>query len=165
MEIYIIKKYQIISVDSSYRCDVQYTSIYSYIINYKYIISEQYLLYFQKYILSQIQSLSQIQQISYFYKCTKHNIVTIESKFKEDLNCEHTAPQSFFNKELPMRSDLHHLRPTWKIANSGRSSSPFNSINEMSVDYYYYGKNKTVTTKNQLTLRTGPNWTEETRSR
>ncbi|CAL6067530.1 Endonuclease_I [Hexamita inflata] len=64
----------------------------------------------------------------------------------EDLNCEHTVPQSFFNKELPMRSDLHHLRPTWKIANSGRSNSPFNSINEMSVDKYY-GKNKTVTTK------------------
>ncbi|CAL6018973.1 Extracellular_nuclease [Hexamita inflata] len=54
-----------------------------------------------------------------------------------DLNCEHTVPQSFFNKAAPMKSDLHHLRPTWKKANEGRSNFPFSNIMEEKVDKYY----------------------------
>ncbi|CAL6030009.1 Extracellular_nuclease [Hexamita inflata] len=64
----------------------------------------------------------------------------------EELNCEHTVPQSFFNKKLPMKSDLHHLRPTWKPANSARSNFPFKNIEESRVDEYY-GNNKQIVTR------------------
>jgi hypothetical protein len=44
------------------------------------------------------------------------------------MNVEHTWPQSFFDKALPMRSDLHHLLPTFQHPNSMRSNLPFGEI-------------------------------------
>jgi hypothetical protein len=44
------------------------------------------------------------------------------------MNVEHTWPQSFFNKSLPMRSDLHHLLPTFQHPNSMRSNLPFGEV-------------------------------------
>jgi endonuclease I len=41
---------------------------------------------------------------------------------------EHVWPQSFFNQNLPMRSDIHHLFPTWRTANSTRGSFPFGVV-------------------------------------
>ena len=29
------------------------------------------------------------------------------------INCEHTVPQSWFNQTVRMRSDMHHLFPTY----------------------------------------------------
>lgn len=43
-------------------------------------------------------------------------------------NCEHTFPQGFFNKNLPMRSDIHHLFPTDVAANSRRANDPFGLV-------------------------------------
>ena len=43
-------------------------------------------------------------------------------------NCEHTFPQSFFNQNLPMRSDVHHLFSTDVTANSRRGSDPFGLV-------------------------------------
>lgn len=40
-------------------------------------------------------------------------------------NCEHTFPQSLFNKNLPMRSDIHHLFSTDVTANGQRGNYPF----------------------------------------
>ncbi|CAL5997455.1 Extracellular_nuclease [Hexamita inflata] len=65
----------------------------------------------------------------------------------EELNCEHTVPQSFFNKAAPMKSDLHHLRPTWKTANSGRSNYPFNNVEESVVDKYFGTDRQVITNK------------------
>ncbi|CAL6067522.1 Extracellular_nuclease [Hexamita inflata] len=75
----------------------------------------------------------------------KFKFGTTDPNANPDLNCEHTIPQSFFNKAAPMRSDLHHLRPTWNTANSGRSNYPFNNIEESKVDKYY-GNNKQIVT-------------------
>jgi len=43
-------------------------------------------------------------------------------------NCEHTFPQGFFNQNLPMRSDIHHLFPTTVTSNSNRGSKPFGTV-------------------------------------
>lgn len=43
-------------------------------------------------------------------------------------NCEHTFPQGFFNSNLPMRSDVHHLFPTDVTSNSRRGNDPFGIV-------------------------------------
>jgi endonuclease I len=51
------------------------------------------------------------------------------------INCEHTWPQSFFNKQLPMVSDMHHLFPTLSKPNGMRGHHPFGMANEGRVVY------------------------------
>jgi endonuclease/exonuclease/phosphatase family metal-dependent hydrolase len=51
-----------------------------------------------------------------------------DTTFLDPINTEHTVPQSFFGRGDPMRSDLHHLFPTHKDANSARGSDPFGEI-------------------------------------
>ncbi len=46
----------------------------------------------------------------------------------EDMNTEHTWPQSLGAEELPARCDLHHLFPTDSGANSTRSAYPFGTV-------------------------------------
>ena len=43
-------------------------------------------------------------------------------------NCEHTFPQGFFNKNIPMRSDIHHLYSTDVTANGRRGNLPFGVV-------------------------------------
>lgn len=43
-------------------------------------------------------------------------------------NTEHTFPQGFFNSNLPMRSDIHHLFPTDVTSNSRRGNDPFGIV-------------------------------------
>lgn len=50
------------------------------------------------------------------------------------INCEHTVPQSFFNKSEPMRSDLHHLYPAYGTWNSTRSNHPFDEITDSQTE-------------------------------
>jgi hypothetical protein len=47
-------------------------------------------------------------------------------------NCEHTFPQGFFNSNVPMRSDIHHLFPTDVTANSRRGNDPFGVVSTAS---------------------------------
>lgn len=46
----------------------------------------------------------------------------------EGMNVEHTWPQSFFDKRLPMKSDLHHLLPTFVHPNGVRGHLPFGEV-------------------------------------
>ncbi|RYX93075.1 hypothetical protein EON78_06340 [bacterium] len=41
------------------------------------------------------------------------------------INCEHTWPQSFFGKAMPMVSDLHHMQSTLAFPNQMRGHHPF----------------------------------------
>lgn len=50
----------------------------------------------------------------------------VQVRFQFDT--EHVWPQSLFNRNLPMRSDIHHLFPTWRTANSTRGSFPFGTV-------------------------------------
>ncbi len=45
-----------------------------------------------------------------------------------NFNTEHTWPQSNFNEEEPMKSDLYHLFPTDITANSKRANYPFGKV-------------------------------------
>ena len=47
-------------------------------------------------------------------------------------NTEHTFPQSKYDSDEPMRSDLHHLFPTRVYVNSERSNHPFAEVNNAS---------------------------------
>ncbi len=55
------------------------------------------------------------------------------------INCEHTVPQSFFNEASPMRSDIHHLFPTYQNWNSTRSNHPFGEINDSQTTKWMRG--------------------------
>jgi len=57
------------------------------------------------------------------------------------INAEHTVPQSFFGKNEPMRSDIHHLFPTYSNWNSERSNHPFGEITDSSTDKWMYLSN------------------------
>lgn len=46
----------------------------------------------------------------------------------QGFNTEHTYPQSYFNENEPMRSDLHHLFPTEENANNYRSNYSFGIV-------------------------------------
>ncbi len=54
------------------------------------------------------------------------------------INCEHTVPQSFFNSDEPMRSDIHHLYPTYGSWNSVRSNYPFTDITDTETTKWMY---------------------------
>jgi len=54
--------------------------------------------------------------------------------FPNPINTEHTIPQSFFNQNAPMRSDLHHLFPTHQDANSRRGSLSFDDVVDSATD-------------------------------
>lgn len=62
-----------------------------------------------------------------------------ESKLEEledrlPYNCEHVVPQSWFNKEEPMRGDIHHLFTCEMKCNSFRGNNPY-------FDFPDYGSN------------------------
>jgi len=46
----------------------------------------------------------------------------------QGMNTEHTWPQSLFDSDLPMRSDLFHLFPTQQNANGLRANFPFGTV-------------------------------------
>lgn len=54
------------------------------------------------------------------------------------INCEHTVPQSFFGQGEPMKSDIHHLFPTYQNWNSTRSNHPFAEIDDNTTAKWMY---------------------------
>ncbi len=51
------------------------------------------------------------------------------------INCEHIVPQSFFSSGAePMKSDLHHLLPSYPNWNSTRSNFPFDEIDDADTE-------------------------------
>ncbi|MGV3526884.1 MAG: endonuclease I family protein [Candidatus Sericytochromatia bacterium] len=58
-----------------------------------------------------------------------------DGKKGDGINCEHTWPQSFFDKQGAMRTDLHHLFPTLSTPNSQRGSLPYGLASEGRVTY------------------------------
>ncbi|HAH31697.1 MAG TPA: hypothetical protein DCL44_05220 [Elusimicrobia bacterium] len=44
------------------------------------------------------------------------------------MNAEHMWPQAYFNKAYPMKSDLHHIQPTFLTPNGRRGSMPFTTV-------------------------------------
>ena len=61
------------------------------------------------------------ETVPYNYGNTSTGVVS-------NINCEHTIPQSWFKETVRMRSDMHHLYPTYIQWNSNRGSDPFAEI-------------------------------------
>ena len=57
------------------------------------------------------------------------------------INCEHTVPQSFFKARAPMKSDLHHIFPTFNKWNTYRSNSPYGDIDDSKTLKWFRGDN------------------------
>ncbi len=62
------------------------------------------------------------------YQESKTYSETNTSTSMANINCEHTVPQSWFSEVEVMRSDIHHLFPTFMQWNSDRGSDPFAEI-------------------------------------
>lgn len=60
-------------------------------------------------------------------------------------NTEHTWPQSFFDQESTMRSDIHHLFPTRVDVNGARSNFDFDEIPDDQTDKWYEGSSNQTT--------------------
>jgi len=63
--------------------------------------------------------------VTCIYTGRKARFNTRAGAASNNFNCEHTFPQSLFNQDLPMRSDLHHLFSTDDAANNSRGNLPF----------------------------------------
>ncbi|MCA8829397.1 endonuclease [Hymenobacter pini] len=61
------------------------------------------------------------------------------------INCEHTVPQSWFNEVVRMRSDIHHLFPTYDTWNSNRGSDPFADIPDNQTQLWMRGTSSQTT--------------------
>ena len=55
------------------------------------------------------------------------------------INCEHTVPQSWFNQTVRMRSDMHHLYPTYDTWNNLRGSDPYADIPDAQTQTWMRG--------------------------
>lgn len=61
-----------------------------------------------------------------------------EVSYPAPINTEHTVPQSFFSELLPMRSDIHHLFPSYDDWNNERSDNPFREIPDNQTTKWMY---------------------------
>jgi hypothetical protein len=52
----------------------------------------------------------------------------IDAQTNFNLNTEHTMPQSLFNSNVPMYSDMHHLFVSTAASNSERGNNPFGVV-------------------------------------
>ena len=57
--------------------------------------------------------------------------------YENGMNCEHIWPQSMYEGSDPMKSDMHHLRPSKSNVNSSRGNNPFNEIFDYDVQYWF----------------------------
>lgn len=62
------------------------------------------------------------------YTGTKIKAVNRTEAQNQGFDTEHTYPQSYFNSNEPMRSDIYHLYPTLSSANNARSNYHFGFV-------------------------------------
>jgi len=62
--------------------------------------------------------------------------------FNKGINTEHVWPQGLFDKNEPMRGDIHHIFPTRIEVNSARSNYPFDEIPDNQTDKWFYLSNE-----------------------
>ncbi len=71
-------------------------------------------------------------KVTCVYTGRQASFTTRSGANSNSFNCEHTWPQSLFNKTEPERSDIHHLFPTDANSNSRRGSYPFGIVSSAS---------------------------------
>jgi len=75
----------------------------------------------------ELERFDALQEIS-----MEHFMETLEERFP--YNCEHVVPQSWFNKNQPMRGDLHHLFACEVRCNSYRGNHPYYEFQGFGTD-------------------------------
>lgn len=73
---------------------------------------------------------------------SKEPPIHYENKSSDEINCEHIVPQSFFHYAEVMRSDLHHLYPTYKSINLVRGNCKFAEIPDEEAEFIYLIESK-----------------------
>ncbi len=58
--------------------------------------------------------------------------------YENGMNCEHIWPQSMYEGSDPMKSDMHHLRPSKENVNSSRGNKPFGDNPDSQTDTWYW---------------------------
>lgn len=58
--------------------------------------------------------------------------------YDNGIDCEHIWPQSMYEGSSPMKSDMHHLRPSKSNVNSSRGNKPFGDILDYQTDTWYW---------------------------
>jgi len=58
--------------------------------------------------------------------------------YENGMNCEHLWPQSLGANTSPMKSDMHHLRPCKDNVNSTRGNKPYDEINDLMTDTWFW---------------------------
>ena len=57
--------------------------------------------------------------------------------YEQNINCEHSWPQSMGAGSEPQKSDLHHLYPCRANVNSSRGNKPYGEINDQNTDKWF----------------------------
>ena len=63
--------------------------------------------------------------------------------YENGMNCEHVWPQSLYEVEEPIKSDMHALRPCKDNVNSARGNKPFNEVIDEQTTTWYWQDNQT----------------------
>jgi hypothetical protein len=58
--------------------------------------------------------------------------------YENGIDCEHVWPQSMYEGSNPMKSDLHHLRPSKSNVNSSRGNKPFGENPDSQTDTWFW---------------------------
>jgi len=58
--------------------------------------------------------------------------------YENGMNCEHVWPQSQYEGTDPMKSDMHHLRPSKENVNSSRGNKPYGESNDSQTNHWYW---------------------------
>jgi endonuclease I len=76
------------------------------------------------------------------------------------INCEHSIPQSWFNEVSRMKSDIHHLYPTYTQWNSNRGSDMFGEIPDAQTTTWM----RNTTSQSSIPTSNIAEWSEDTNS-
>ena len=58
--------------------------------------------------------------------------------YENGIDCEHLWPQSMYEGTQPMKSDIHHLRPSKSNVNGSRGNKPYNESNDNVTQTWYW---------------------------
>ena len=63
--------------------------------------------------------------------------------YENGINCEHIWPQSMYDGDEPLKSDMHALRPAKDNVNSARGNKPYNDILDNQTITWYWQNSQT----------------------
>lgn len=91
---------------------------------------------------------------------TGFNQNSAETTFLNPINAEHTIPQSWFDSNEPMKSDIFHLYPSHGSVNSARSNKPFNEVDDNTTNTWYTGNANGISTSSSIPTTGIDNYSE-----